>query len=904
MNKYLNFHIIGYFGHKNIGDEQYKLSFESLFHKLFIDSEIKYNLKFHDCDKITSVEFNEEDVIILGGGDILNDYFLDKVISKFQGTTNKIIAISVGLPFKSVLTDTTKLNIIDYIFLRTKQDIALFEKYFHPHRIFYLPDISIELILNIPKSICENNQNNNKEIIDNFDDFNNIYTKLKKLKASNKKIVCISLNRHIHKAKNYDSILNNIVQFVKFLTNFDYHVVFIPFNTNFQNSNENDILIHLDVIQKFKKLTWTYEIYKTHLTNINFDITVDQTLLLFNLIDICVPMRFHACLFSIYKNIPFFPIFTTRKIRNLLVDIDWLYGYELDTDSKDLPKSLNINILISRFMTMLNGICSNSNIFNKLDNINLNIFGKHYCNAYPKIKEILSTNLKNNLNNKNSKVDDKINEIYNSVQEFAKIHNFDDFRKVNNSKLQDIIVSIVSYNLTRGSIYSKYNYGLKEKMFNLNEEYNYKEEWKWIFNNNENSHKINNLLSNSCGIFDIGFVDQEDYSGCHRSGWQYVYENIKYLHNDKSNLLFDLYLDRTFHWNKEINKALKLIPYKKNWIGVIHHTFDTSFSDFNCHNLLNNDEFKESLKYCKGLIVLSKFLALKIKKELNKIGYENIKIVSMTHPTDHNVMKFSINTFLENKDKKLVHVGGWLRNIYSFYNLSLPQTSYRHGILNISQHDFKLRKVALKGKNMNNYYPFDDFIDSFFNSLIKTGEVIDNEIGNVSNVGNACLNLPMISANVCCNISTNFRENTSKKITNNWYKHFYEDTISKLKTIDIINYTNNEEYDKLLSENIVFINLVDASAVNTIIECIVRNTPIIVNKHPAVVELLGEDYPLYYKNDTSDYYNINKEIENLVSNGLKIKKAYSYLSKMNKKKLMIENFVFSLINVVQELTQN
>ena len=67
-----------------------------------------------------------------------------------------------------------------------------------------------------------------------------------------------------------------------------------------------------------------------------------------------------------------------------------------------------------------------------------------------------------------------------------------------------------------------------------------------------------------------------------------------------------------------------------------------------------------------------------------------------------------------------------------------------------------------------------------------------------------------------------------------------------INNINFIEHVDNKNYDLLLSENIVFVNLVDASAVNTIIECIVRNTPIIVNKIPAVVEMLGENYPMYY----------------------------------------------------------
>ena len=57
---------------------------------------------------------------------------------------------------------------------------------------------------------------------------------------------------------------------------------------------------------------------------------------------------------------------------------------------------------------------------------------------------------------------------------------------------------------------------------------------------------------------------------------------------------------------------------------------------------------------------------------------------------------------------------------------------------------------------------------------------------------------------------------------------------------------SNAGYDQLLAENIGFVNLYDASANNTVIECLVRATPLMVNRLPAVEEYLGSDYPLYY----------------------------------------------------------
>jgi len=62
----------------------------------------------------------------------------------------------------------------------------------------------------------------------------------------------------------------------------------------------------------------------------------------------------------------------------------------------------------------------------------------------------------------------------------------------------------------------------------------------------------------------------------------------------------------------------------------------------------------------------------------------------------------------------------------------------------------------------------------------------------------------------------------------------------------VVDHMSNHAYDRMLSESIVFLDLYDASACNTILECIARNTPLLVNRIPPVVEYLGGDYPLYF----------------------------------------------------------
>jgi hypothetical protein len=108
------------------------------------------------------------------------------------------------------------------------------------------------------------------------------------------------------------------------------------------------------------------------------------------------------------------------------------------------------------------------------------------------------------------------------------------------------------------------------------------------------------------------------------------------------------------------------------------------------------------------------------------------------------------------------------------------------------------------------------------------------------------------------------------------------------KSIIYKKFVTNEIYDNLLSKNLVFVDLYDSSANNVVIECIVRNTPIIINKIPGTVEYLGENYPLFFENIS--------EASEKISNKNLIKEAYQYLFSMNKDFLKIENFILEFGN--------
>ncbi len=104
-------------------------------------------------------------------------------------------------------------------------------------------------------------------------------------------------------------------------------------------------------------------------------------------------------------------------------------------------------------------------------------------------------------------------------------------------------------------------------------------------------------------------------------------------------------------------------------------------------------------------------------------------------------------------------------------------------------------------------------------------------------------------------------------------------------SVEEISYLSEEDYDALLSKNIVFLDLWDTAASNTIIECIIRNTPVLVNPLPAVIEYLGIDYPFYFSNleeaekKADDYELIKKTNEYLKNLPIKEKLTGDYFLK-------------------------
>ena len=376
----------------------------------------------------------------------------------------------------------------------------------------------------------------------------------------------------------------------------------LPFNTSNhivdrEQNFENDVYIHEDICNRVQSIK---PLVRDNILNIDFTLSAKDVLKIYDFVDISIPMRFHACLFSIYRKIPILPIFTQKKIRNLLLDIHWQYFYELPKNNKDIPIDICQNTLQEKFQLLLNNFHSGRELLN----ITCNEFEQNLQNTIPKLILAIQSPYPK-INTVIHSSDIKVSELFNKLQRIAVERGYRDFRLITDTELKQKMVNIVNFVIT-GDFESSYSYGLMEKMFHLS--FSYYNEWKWIIHDWQEHHSDSEHYSNPNGLFNIHYMPQADKSGAHRSGWQYVYNEIAKLHNDNSMIYLDLYLDRTFHWKKELLKMVDIIPYRNPWFGFIHHTFDQTFSTYNNEIMFQDPDFIISLNCCKGIFVLSDYL--------------------------------------------------------------------------------------------------------------------------------------------------------------------------------------------------------------------------------------------------------------------------------------------------------
>lgn len=845
--------VLGFYHRKNMGDDAYTMAFTKILGRR--GREIRY-VSMDDIKRIP----DDIDVVICGGGDIINDYFMKKAQEILSEYTGRTYAISVGIPYANS-TYTQYLQLFDHVFVRSMTDYEIARNIIGERNVSYSPDIAmcIPPPRYSPQKLAINTRG--------------------KVRVA----LCLAqpyFFNNPQKTKMVKSLVNSLKRLYDISAG-RIEYVFVAFNYNAKSHSECDLVIN-EIVQKQLHQKGV----PSELRHLRHDIIDTESMLEFinSNVHMTLCMRYHSVVFSVMTKTRFVPLYVSQKIDNLLKDIN--YDADLCVKMSQNPET------------------------HKPTDINENKLFDALYKAYQTIDHVEFP--------KNTSVDIKgiqqvvlVDKKYADVMVRTNLRSFDDvaasckraickYLHIDAFEYENIlrgkcplpirektpieVARFICFVIT-GRTHHPCVWGLSENVqkddFNLLESIQYIwETCKVTYEANQHVHAYYPKLSNFSRetLINMDYVFPNDFSQYHRSGWSYVIGGLMNLDapqlHKHSDIMVDSYVDRSFHWGKDILEYVGVVPYKKPWYGFIHHTFDQSHSDYNCLELFENPNFIASLKCCRGLLALSEHLARQLRCALKKIG-ECVPVYAMNHPTEFVDNNFSMEKFMRNPKRRVVQIGAWLRNPYGIYELPLPDDG---GPL-------KLHKSALKGKEMDQYFPPPGLLESIEDVLLsdelqETNQCQDEHIKN-----EICR---QISRQICRGNPCAHHMVSSS--ANKYSLGLYNMIVKQYESVEVLDRLSNEEYDNLLAENIVFLNLIDCSAVNTVIECVVRGTVLIVNRLPALEEILGVDYPGFY--DSIDQAaDICKSYEAIL-------KIDQHIGNLDKERYKLDNFVHHLQMII------
>lgn len=185
----------------------------------------------------------------------------------------------------------------------------------------------------------------------------------------------------------------------------------------------------------------------------------------------------------------------------------------------------------------------------------------------------------------------------------------------------------------------------------------------------------------------------------HRGGWystmQHMYDN-EYFDLEAETFLVDC-VEGQFVWHKHP-------PIEKPWVGISHLTPNTPSIHAICHIdlLLENQNFKQSLKNCKGLVFLSEYMKNYVDIKLNR----SVKSFFIKHPVGNDIKQFNLTEFLKNQNKKVVFLGKQMRRVSSIY---LLKTNFPKAWMPGSDKKDEMLKLIKSEMKMLGKEPFRDF---------------------------------------------------------------------------------------------------------------------------------------------------------------------------------------------------
>jgi Polysaccharide pyruvyl transferase len=894
--------VIGYYGSNNWGDEAFRPAISSCLHP---DQKNDFTLIFRSPDDIEQMIKDEKcdlskiSCIIVGGGDVMVSYFQNVVyaVARFlaarHGKKVPVIALGVGFGFESMLipqSRSSSISLYDEIVIRNISggDLENLQKTLGSCRAHYLPDL------------CFSDEHLGSKVEETALLSLASSRRLQQQQSPLRIAVCLAQPYFFSVGRAFlEHIWDALNSILRGVGRQDIVFSLIPFNLSDKTTcaDESDFVWMDNLVQ---------------ISQQSSSITTEDARILFaaateeqeyasaqivarrfaEKFDAVIAHRYHAHVVSVLAGIPFVSIETTRKVK--------LFNEGEARTCSDLIISSSVFDLGQAATALETSI---RHLLGRLDfyqqhqwqqRANLvSAWTAPYAGLY-KIRQLLKTYYC--ISDENVI---KTSEIFqNGGNFFAPICTKQVFvqslANYFSQNLHDLLAEAAKngggeeeaekmcFLATAGRPASEYVYGTTQRLVKYSCDEKKKNEssgldfrgmFDYIVSQEMNKRwvGVRETPLSSAGnnkfvtlYLDMGqdVIGPSIFSGIHRCGWNFVIQILRmfsppptappmfttktpfamaYSTGFCGGVICDVYLDRTFSWGRRILSNQAVIPYTSPWIGFLHHCFHAPvwYSKNTADSVVECPEFIASLRTCKVLVCLSEYLAAEVSERLLLLGlpHPSPPVVAIMHPTRlYGFPMWRDKARQKKEEVRLISVGAWYRNIWTFFALAIPRR-------------MQVQKILLRARNTDGYYPpekqeagasmiFDHDEDLDLDRLSKFERQMIEALGG---------------------------QKSAKRLRSEIFKKFAPHEVKHLGPLD------NDDYDALISDSnsVIFLHLIDASAVNTVIECLARGTPLIVNRHPAVEEYLGKEYPLFYSSTSvcSDGVSatLNPPIEELLS---------------------------------------
>lgn len=836
--------VLGFYDRDNAGDDLYKWLIPRCLHVP------THNFVFRSMDDVEEIPQDTYDFIICGGGDIINAYFMSKAERLLSTFAGRVYAFSVGIPYRA---DARYLHLFDHVFVRSRADYALAARELGTRNVTHMPDLAMAM----PRPSLSASAQGPRVRLG----------------------ICLA-QPAFHDNAAADEMVRAIATAVSELScgvdGLEVHL--LSFNRHEASRSECDLVVNAALAAALSALGVAVQVRPG-----GRDLRTPQDIYthMARHVDVVLGMRYHSVIFALNLYKPLVALYCSPKVDHLAVEfrdnIDAVY--RLETRPNGQPTACDPKRLLE---CLDRAFHSRERKKPPLPDVALG----DYIDVMFKRKQTADVLIKSDARSGPGRgpcdFDDALFTCRKALAEYLGVCGTALVQALARREPFDVggrdregVARLVCYALTR-NVSSPYLWGLAENM--LRADFCMDDAIRYIYDDARRAAALDATQSTEryypkTGVPRSVFVSLDslfhnDYSGYHRSGWGYVVGGMTSMMDAhrllrRASMSIDTYVDRSFHWGHDTLQVMGLIPYREPWMGVIHHTFDETHSAYNCRELFAKPLFVESLRSCRGLVTLTEYLAGGVRGALRALGLQDsIPVHVLYHPMETVDRMFSMEAFLGNARRLVVQIGAWLRNPYAIYELPLGG----------SDNPLHLTKAALKGKEMDQYFRPAWLFERLHSTLLATSDGLD--AGQSQGAGK--------SLDMCRPVNG----------VNKYCAGLYDAILHQDQSVTVLERMSNEQYDRLLSENVVFLNLVDCSAVNTVLECLVRNTPLVVNRHPAVEEMLGARYPGFYR-DLYDAAAILKDVRKLAA-------CHAYLKTADKSRFDLGAFLQQFQGIIRD----